>query len=127
MFAIHETFGNSTSSQDLITVKKHKNTELNMVRKLYGNIIDFFLYKHDASGSHVPLAELLEDDSVGKSLSADPDPLQHTVTPQLLQDQISIQLPCLRTTFYFSIFITLGFMKVIDINAHMRIFCCLAS
>lgn len=55
---------------------------------------------------HSPLAELLEDDSVGEPLSADSDSLQHTVTPQLLQDQVSIQLPCLSRagTFHYTRF-----------------------
>lgn len=54
--------------------------------------------------SHSPLAELLENYSVRESLSADSDPLQHTVTPQLLQDQVSIQLPCLSREgmFYYT-------------------------
>jgi len=45
---------------------------------------------------HSPLAELLEDDSVGKTLSTDSDSLQHSVAPQLLQDEVSIQFPCLK-------------------------------
>lgn len=47
-----------------------------------------------------PLTEFLEDDSVGETLSTDSDSLQYTVTPQLLQDQVSIQLPCLSRTHY---------------------------
>ena len=39
-----------------------------------------------------PLSELLENNAVGEPLATDTDSLQHTVTPQLLQDQISIQL-----------------------------------
>ena len=39
-----------------------------------------------------PLPELLEDDAVGEALSADPDPLQDSVTPQLVQDQVGVQL-----------------------------------
>lgn len=39
---------------------------------------------------HTPLAELLEDNSVGKSLSADSDALQHTIASQLLQNQVSV-------------------------------------
>lgn len=43
-----------------------------------------------------PLAELLEDDSVGEALAADSDPLQDTVTPELFQDQVSVQFPRLQ-------------------------------
>ena len=43
----------------------------------------------------VPLSELLEEDAVGEALSTDPDALQDSVTPQLLQDQLGLQLPCL--------------------------------
>lgn len=49
---------------------------------------------------NAPLAELLEDDSVGETLSADTDPLQHAVASQLLQDQVSVQLSCLRNRQY---------------------------
>lgn len=45
---------------------------------------------------NTPLTELLEDNSVGKSLSADSDALQHTIASQLLQNQVSVQLSCLR-------------------------------
>ena len=38
----------------------------------------------------VPLSELLEDDTVGEALSADTDPLQNTITPQLVQNQVGI-------------------------------------
>lgn len=44
----------------------------------------------------IPLPELLEDDTVGESLSADTDALQHTVTPQLIQNQVRVQLTSLR-------------------------------
>lgn len=37
-----------------------------------------------------PLTELLEEDSVGESLPADTDALQHTVALQLIQDQMGI-------------------------------------
>lgn len=50
-----------------------------------------------------PLAELLEHDSVGKSLSTDSDALQHTIASQLLQDQVSVQLSCLRRAKTISI------------------------
>lgn len=53
---------------------------------------------------YTPLAELLEDDSVGETLTADSDPLQHTVTPQLLQDQVSVQLSSLRRRFHLEFF-----------------------
>lgn len=45
---------------------------------------------------NTPLAELLEDNSVWKSLSADSDSLQHTIASQLLQNQVSVQLSCLK-------------------------------
>lgn len=46
----------------------------------------------------IPLSELLEDDAIGESLSADSDALQHTVTPQLIQNQVRVQLTRLRRT-----------------------------
>lgn len=46
----------------------------------------------------LPLSELLEDDTVGESLSADTDSLQHTVTPELIQNQVRVQLTSLRWT-----------------------------
>jgi len=45
--------------------------------------------------THTPLSELLEWDAVREALSADPDPLQYTITPQLIQNQMRTQLPCL--------------------------------
>jgi len=38
----------------------------------------------------VPLFELRVDDSVGETLTTDSDALKHTVTLQLVQDQLSI-------------------------------------
>ena len=43
-----------------------------------------------------PLPELLEHDAVGESLPADTDPLQHPVTPELLQHQVGVHLPGLQ-------------------------------
>lgn len=55
---------------------------------------------------NTPLTELLEDNSVGKSLSADSDALQHTIASQLLQNQVSVQLSCLRGGKTIGIFYT---------------------
>ena len=44
-----------------------------------------------------PLSELLEDDAVGEALSADANPLEDSVTPQLVQDQVRLQFTCLKT------------------------------
>lgn len=101
LFAIHETFGDSICSQDLITIRQERDREI--PKKGYRNITNSWKIKLlSLLRSHLPLAELLEDDSVGKTLSADSDPLQHTVAPQLLQDQVSIQFSCLkRTVFQF--------------------------
>ena len=41
----------------------------------------------------VPLSELLEDDAIGETLSANADALQDTVAPQLIQDQMGVELP----------------------------------
>ena len=46
-------------------------------------------------GANVPLAVFLEEDPVGEALSADTDPLQNPVTPQLVQDQVGTQLTSL--------------------------------
>lgn len=42
-----------------------------------------------------PLSELLEDDAIGEALSADANSLQHTVAPQLIQNQVGIQFTSL--------------------------------
>ncbi len=43
-----------------------------------------------------PLSELLEDDAVGEALSADANPLQDSVTPELVQNQVRVQFTRLR-------------------------------
>lgn len=45
-----------------------------------------------------PLSELLEHDPIGKPLPADPNALQHAVTPELLQNQVRVHLPRLQDT-----------------------------
>ena len=48
----------------------------------------------DAGGEDlVALTELLEEDPVGESESADPDALQDAVAAELVQDQVSGDLP----------------------------------
>lgn len=49
-------------------------------------------------GRHTPLSELLEWDAVREALSADADPLQNPITPQLVQNQVGGQLTGLRET-----------------------------
>lgn len=44
-----------------------------------------------------PLPELLEEDAVGEALATDADALQDAVTAQLVQHQLGLQLPRLRT------------------------------
>lgn len=61
-----------------------------------------------------PLTELLEEDSVGESLPADTDALQHTVALQLIQDQMGVQFPRLRTTGQ-----DIGSMNVITFALHI--------
>ena len=41
---------------------------------------------------HIPLSELLEENSVGETLSADPDTLKDTIAPQLVEYQVGIDL-----------------------------------
>ena len=48
--------------------------------------------------THTPLSELLEWDAVREALSADTDPLQDSITPQLVQHQVGGQLTGLRTS-----------------------------
>ena len=60
LFAIHESFGDDSWSQELIA-----------------------------------LTELLEEDSVGETKTADPDPFQHTVATQLVQNKRGHDLPSL--------------------------------
>lgn len=47
----------------------------------------------DAAGN-LPLLELGVQDSVWKTLPADSDALQNSVTPQLVQDQEGVHHPC---------------------------------
>jgi len=54
------------------------------------------MMKNRVRGKTVPLSELLENDTVGKSLSADTDSLQHPVTSQLVQNQVGVQFTSLR-------------------------------
>ena len=42
----------------------------------------------------IPLLEVSVGDSAGEALPADPDALQHTVTPQLVDDQEVLHQPC---------------------------------
>jgi len=44
--------------------------------------------------SDIPLLELRVDDSVGEAFTTDTDALKHTVTLQLMQDQLSIHDTC---------------------------------
>ena len=37
--------------------------------------------------AYVPLLEISIDDSAGEALPADPDPLQNTITPELVDNQ----------------------------------------
>lgn len=42
-----------------------------------------------------PLSEFLEGDAVREALSADTDPFQNPITPQLVQNQMGSQFTCL--------------------------------
>lgn len=44
---------------------------------------------------NTPLSELLEGNAVREALSADADPFQNSITPQLVQHQVRGQLPSL--------------------------------
>ena len=54
-------------------------------------IIQMHSLRFISSGSllneHIPLLEVSIEDSAGEALSADSDSFQHTVTPQLVDDQ----------------------------------------
>lgn len=87
--------------------EKHKQPQTSVKREEYEKEIikEFALEKqfiHVKSFTRwvppIPLSELLEDDAVGESLSADTDSLQHTVTPELIQNQVRVQLTRLRWT-----------------------------
>lgn len=43
-----------------------------------------------------PLSELLENDAIREALSADTDPLQDSITSQLIQNQVRLQLAGLK-------------------------------
>lgn len=44
----------------------------------------------------LPLSELLEDNAVWKALSAYTNPLQHAITPQLIQNKVGIKFTSLQ-------------------------------
>lgn len=48
--------------------------------------------ERDRQFRHTPLPELLEWYAVREALSADTDPLQNSITPQLVQNQVGGQL-----------------------------------
>ncbi len=56
------------------------------------------IYTHTHTHTHTPLSEFLEWDAVGEALSADTNPLQNSITPQLIQNQVGGQLTSLRET-----------------------------
>lgn len=39
----------------------------------------------------LPLSELLEDNAVWKALSAYTNPLQHAITPELIQNKVGVK------------------------------------
>lgn len=43
-----------------------------------------------------PLSELLENDAIRETLSADTDPLQDSITSQLIQNQVGLQFASLK-------------------------------
>lgn len=43
-----------------------------------------------------PLSELLEDDAVGETLSADANPLKDAITLELVQNQVGVQFTSLK-------------------------------
>lgn len=52
--------------------------------------------RYDVGGEQlIALPELLEQDPVGESLSADSDALQHTIAPELVQNQWGVNLASL--------------------------------
>lgn len=44
----------------------------------------------------LPLSELLEDNAVWKALSAYTNPLQHAITPQLIQNKVGVKFTSLQ-------------------------------
>lgn len=89
LLSIHEALGDGVGSEDFIPS---------------GGIFDqikFFLEHQTARCSAksfilLPLSELLEDDAIGEALSADTDPLQDTIAPQLIQNQVGVQFTSLK-------------------------------
>ena len=66
--------------------------------KCLDHLLASLLPVHEALGNHVrgqqlvPLAELLEGNSVGESLATDPDALEDSVAPKLVQHQWGVYL-----------------------------------
>ena len=51
--------------------------------------------RRDSEKGTIPLLEFLEEHPVRKALSADSDTLQYTITPELVQHQMSADLASL--------------------------------
>ena len=45
----------------------------------------------EARSRALPLSELLEDNAIWKALSAYTNTLQHTITPQLIQNKVGVK------------------------------------
>ena len=80
LLSIHEAFGDGVGSEDFIPCGKMFDQ------------ISFFLNTRMRARLSVksvillPLSELLEDDAIREALSADTDPLQDTIAPQLIKN-----------------------------------------
>lgn len=95
LFSIHEALGNSIGCEDLVSVsvtKKKKSHNFGIVKttphiKSSRSLRCFHV--------NVPLSELLEDDAIGETLSANTDTLQDTIAPQLIQNQMRVEFSSL--------------------------------
>ena len=56
-------------------------------------------------GSDIPLLEVSIRDSAWEALSTDPDALQHTVTPQLVDDQEVLHQACKENNDHLTIIV----------------------
>lgn len=82
LLAIHEAFRNGIRCEDFIP-EQGASGKITFPRLIK--------HKKETRSRALPLSELLEDNAVWKALSAYTNPLQHAITPQLIQNQVGVK------------------------------------
>lgn len=74
-------------------------------------LLRVLLYEHFINKVFIPLFEVTIEDSAGETFSADSDTLQHTITPELVDDQEVLHQTC-RIKHFFSYYCEKGYMYI---------------